>query len=84
MIHRVKYGWIKVVMEDSLTTERPPDLTFVGSSKRTFAAFFAPFGSIEGEAMRENSYNYYTPFEEEFSDDEAEELLREEKANDAA
>lgn len=82
MIHKVKYGLMEVVLASSLTSERAPDLTFTSGFGKEFAVFFAPLSTTEGTAMKAAYYDYYTPFEAEYSDKEVEAMLRREKADD--
>ncbi len=63
MIHKVKYGLMEVV-PGTAEYDRPPDLIFNGANGREFAAFFAPYGTIEGERMKDAYYDYYAPFED--------------------
>ena len=61
MIHRIKYGYMKVVLEASLDDDcRAPDLFFKGEGGREFAVFFAPASTAEGAEMEANYYDYYS------------------------
>ena len=83
MIHKVKYGYMEVVLASSLTAERAPDLTFTGAHDREFAVFFAPYGTTEATQMQTAYYDYCAPFEVEHSDAEAEAILEKEGDGEA-
>jgi len=68
MIHRIKYGWMKVTLEASLDDDcRAPDLTFKGEDGREFAVFFAPSSTTEGTEMEVDyhDHSHLNPYEGE-------------------